>query len=279
VRKILLVAGFTLQEAVRRKSLLVLVLGCMVIVGGFWYGLHYTWTQIPPQMTPAQAEAIAYTAARMVLGFLNILVVVAGVFFGAGSIGTEIESGSMHLLLPRTITRTQVYLGKIMAQAFLIGSFSLVLVLGVGLAQAVSGPGWPPGWHWILLGFMLPPICLSVVAVGLSTRLSTVPAGLIGLFAFILAQAGTIIETIAATIDSEVLSLWGIGISLVVPVDAIYRWTIAQWVAEIGPAGLLIRTMGGLSGPTPSAWMLAWVVGWLIAVAGAGVWSFQTRDL
>lgn len=279
MRKVLLVAGFTLREAVRRKSLLVLVLGCLVIVGGFWYGLDQTWSQIPPEMSQVQAQAIAYSAARLVLGFLNILVVVAGVFFGAGSIGTEVESGSMHLLLPRTITRTQVYLGKILAQAGLIGSFSLVLVLGVGLAQAVSGAGWPPGWHWILIGFTLPPVCLSVMAVGLSTRLATVPAGLIGLFAFILAQAGTIMETIAATIDSESLSLWGIGISLLVPVDAIYRWTIAQWVAETGPAGLLIRTMGGLSGPAPSAWMLAWAVGWLAVVVAAGVWSFRTRDL
>jgi len=279
VRKVLLVAGFTLREAVRRKSLLVLVLGCVVIVGGFWYGLNQTWSQIPPQMSQIQAQAIAYSAARLVLGFLNVLVVVAGVFFGAGSVGTEIENGSMHLLLPRTITRAQVYLGKILAQAVLIGSFSLVLVLGVGLAQAVSGAGWPPGWHWVLLGFTLPPVCLSVMAVGLSTRLSTVPAGLVGLFAFILAQAGTIMETIAATIDSESLNLWGIVISLVVPVDAIYRWTIAQWVAETGPAGLLIRTMGGLSGPEPSVWMLAWATGWIIAVVAAGVWSFRTRDL
>jgi Cu-processing system permease protein len=278
VRKLWLVARFTFREAVRRKFLLVLALGGLAVVALFGIVSSMAWAETAGRLPLVQAQAMAWVGARLILSVLNILAAVAAIFLASGGIGPEVENGSMHLLLTRTVTRTQVFLGKLLGTVALVVPFCLLLTAGVGLALMLAGPGWPPGWHWVVLAFPLGPVLLAAAGLGLSTRFSTIPAGLATLMLYGTAQIGTMLETLGSTAGSGALGTAGIVISLLTPVDAVYRWMLYKWTDAIGIVGALIRT-AGLDAPAPSGWMLLWTAGWVVAVLAVGGRAFRTRDL
>lgn len=279
MRKIWLVARFTMREAARRKALLVLLLAAVVVVGGFGFTLHKVWTEHAPRMSATQAQAMVWTAMRLVMGLLNVLVSIAAVFVGASGISGEMDSGSLHVLLPRTVTRMQVFLGKLLAVTLLVAAFSTVITLGMGVDCLLLGPGWPPGWHWVIVGFMVPPLMLAALALLLSTRLPTLAAGLISLMLFVAAQVGSVLEMVAAQMQSSSLNVTGIVISLLAPIDAMYRWMLHQWANAMGPAAAIFRVVDGVNAPPPSQWMVVWSASWMLMVVLVGVQSFRTRDL
>lgn len=278
MRKVWLVAGFTLREALHHRTIQVLLGMAVLLVVLFGFGAAVAWESIQLKSSPLMSRALAYASARMLMAVLNILATIAMIFVAAGSIQPEVESGSLHVLLPRTITRPQVYLGKLVAVVALAVGFSLVLVLGVGVALWAAGPGWPPGYSWTLL-FPVTPVLLGLLALALSTRLRAIAAGLLSLTAFVLAQVGSMIESMAMVSKSQVMESVGIAISLVTPADAVYRWMIDQWATYMGPIGAAFRTqeMFGLS--VPSVWMLCWAAGWAAVVIWAGMCAFSSQDL
>ncbi|MDB4897883.1 MAG: hypothetical protein JWN15_4145 [Firmicutes bacterium] len=278
MRKVLLVAGFTLREALRRRFLLILAAAAVVVLALFGLVISRAWPETLRHLTPVQARAGIWLGARIFLGALNILAAIAAIFLAAGGIGPEVENGSMHLLLTRTVSRAQVFLGKLLATASLAGLFSLFLAAGVGLSLVLAGPGWPPGWHYVLLIFPVGPILLAAFALGLSTRLGTIGTGITTLMLFVVAQVGTMLETLGNVSGSSTLMNTGIVISLLSPIDAVYRWMIYRWTDGIGVVGALMRSTG-MEAPAPSVWMLVWAAGWLVVVILVGTRSFRTRDL
>lgn len=280
MRKILLMAGFSLQESVRRRVVQILLVIALLLIILFGFAMRSAWTQALAEMPTLQAQALAWTGTKAVLGVLNFLVTGAAVFLAAGSISGEVESGSLHVLLPRTITRTQLYLGRLLALVLLTVGFGIALAGGVGLTLILTGPGWPPGFGWVLLFFAVPPLFLVVLAQALSTRLGTVGVALIGVVAWVLAQVGTVMEAMGAGVRNATLESAGILVSLLIPVDAVYRWMTERWTEAMGPVGALLRTMDtALLTQKPSVWMLVWAAGWALLVTWLGIESFRARDL
>lgn len=280
MRKVLLVAGFAFQEAVRRR--LVQVLAGVAVLLILLYGLaaRSAWNEVVRAASELQAQAIALSVLRLTLGALSFLVTGIGIFLGAGSIGGEVRSGSLQVLLPRSITRSQYYLGKLLALCSITMGFGALLSAGVGAASALVGPGLPPGYGWVILSQALPPLFLVALTQALSSRMGTAGVAVLGIVAWVLAEAGTLLEGFGAMTQSESLTSLGILISLLVPVDALHRWLADQWTAALGPVGALQRAIDGFaSGPTPSLWMLLWAAGWLVLVVWLGCRSFGTRDL
>lgn len=279
MRKVLVVAGFALQEAVRRRVVRVLLIVASLLILLYGFSMHSAWARMIQNVTEIQARAVAWTTTQAVLGVLNFMVTGAAIFLGASSISGELRDGSLHVLLPRSISRTQFYLGKLLALALITLGFGVVLAGGVGVAALWAGPGFPPGYWWVLLFFAVPPLFLAVLTQALGTRMGTIPAALIGVVAWVMAKVGSVLETIASLGDIEALQSSGILISLLVPVDAVYRWMTAHWISAMGPVGALFQAVEGSAGSTPSVWMLAWAAGWLVVVAWLGIRSLRSRDL
>lgn len=278
MRRIWLVARFTLQELLRRRALLVMGLSGLLIIGFFGLVMREEFAEATARMDPLQAQALAWTAARMVLGFLSLLTAITGLFLAAGSISADVENGSLHVLLPRTITRTQVYLGKFVAIGLTMIIFCLLLTAGVAVALVLGGVGWPPGWHWIMLGFPVPALLLTAVALAANTRIPAAAAGMVTLVLYVVAQVGNGLEAVGTTLGSSGMETAGIVISLAVPTDAIYRFMMQHWTDSLGASGLLVR-FGNVTSAPPSVWMLLWAAGWWLAVVAAGVRSFRSREL
>lgn len=278
MRKIWLVAGFTLRELVRRRALLVMGISGLLIIGFFGLVMAEEYREATQRLEPVQAQAMAWMAVRMVLGLLSLLVSITGLFLAAGSISGDAESSHLHVLLPRTITRTQVFIGKLAAIGTAIMGFCLLLTAGVGLSLVLVGAGWPPGWHWLLLGFPVPPLLLVAVALTCNTRLTAAATGMVTVMLYVIAQVGNALEAFGTTMGSSGMETAGILISLAVPTDAVYRWVIQQWTDALGASGLLVR-FGNVTAAPPSVWMLLWAAGWLLAVVAVGARSFRSKEL
>lgn len=280
MRKVLLVAGFTFQEAVHRRLVQVLAGVALLLILLYGLAAQSAWSAAVGEASELQARAIALTGMQLVMGALNFLVTGVGIFLGAGSISGEVRDGSLQLLLPRSITRTQYYLGKLLALCCITLAFGALLSAGVGAASALVGPGLPAGYGWAVLSMALPPVFLVALTQALSTRMGTAGVAVVGILAWVLAEAGTLLEGFGGMVQNESLQSGGILISLLIPVDAVSRWLTDQWMAALGPVGALQRALdGAATGPTPSLWMLVWAAGWFLAVVWLGSRSFRRRDL
>lgn len=279
MRKVLLVAGFSIREAFSRKVVLVLLAAALGILALFGVLMAYSWGDMLRESgTQAAAEAQAWGGTRAVLPVLNGLVVLTAVFLAASGISSEAENGSLHVLLPRPVTRSQFFLGKLVAFGAVILGFSLVLTSGVAAILAAFGPGWPPGWHWAMLGFGLEAVLMVAGALLLSTRFSFLTAGILGLLLYVLAQVGQGLEAIGGHLGSAGTTAMGIMISMITPVDVVYRWAIDRWMDALGPAGALTRMMD-FPIAAPSGWMMLWGLGWFVAAVLLGLRSMTTREL
>lgn len=279
MRKVWLVGSFALREALRRRIVQVMLAVALLLLLLFGWQLRMAWQEAIAEGSLIFTQTVALSGARILLFVLNLLTSVAAIFVASGSLGGEVESGSLHVLLPRTITRAQVYMGKLLAVTALAGGFGLTVVAGVGVMFALSDAGWPAGFHWVLLLFPVAPVVLGAGVLALGSRLGATATGLLALGAYVLAQVGSMLESVGAISGSAASGQVGIIISLLTPVDAVYRFMMEQWAQSMGPLAAGFLAMDAMGAPAPSAWTMAWAAFWFLVVTFLGMHSFRTRDL
>jgi ABC-type transport system involved in multi-copper enzyme maturation permease subunit len=114
------IAGLTLREAVRRKTLLgALVLGMLVLgLSLLLLVIHHNMLAgIRSHHQTAETVALRYPIARSVittlcLGAIKYLGAIFAAVLAGGAISGEIEAGLLAVILPKPIPRWQILLGK-----------------------------------------------------------------------------------------------------------------------------------------------------------------------
>src|SRR5947207_5862155 len=140
---LLIVAGLTIREALRRR----------IYVGAFCIGLLFLGLLFLPGLAgarrgieldpPVEVSLLALAGLAMIKFFSAVL----GITLAAGAISTEVERGTLYVVLSKPLTRTHILLGKWLG---LVALTALnVLVWGALLWMAVYRR--IPGLHLPLL--------------------------------------------------------------------------------------------------------------------------------
>ena len=282
---VLAVARMTVREAARRRLLLTLALllvaGVALSAWGFGRlpGLTRAGTPLP------EVEVLAIASQLLLLvTFMGTFVVAMGaVVAAAPSIAGEIDSGVIHAVLPRPVSRAQVVAGKWLGLAAIVGGFTLVAAL-LELAAVRLGSGyWPPEPLQAALQLAAEGIVLTSLALLLSTRINPMAGGLITIAAFAVAWIGGVLVGVGQAVDNGTIISLGMVSRMLVPTDGL--WHGAIWSLE--PASLVAAASAVpeaaanpffASGPPPVAY-LVWVAAWVAAVLGLAVWSFGRREI
>ena len=294
---VLVVARWTVLEARRRRLLLAGVILSVAFVALFAVGYFLLYQDQQRALAEEQAlgagglgareELLAISTILVVLGLYGVqfLAALLGLFLGVASVSPEIDSGALHAVLARPLSRLEYLLGRFLALAGLLSAY-VVVMSGSLLLIARIVAGYQPGDVTRVVGLMVLQV-LILLAVSLlgSTVLPTLANGVVMLVLFGLAWLGGIIA-FAATIPpgNELLANLGTAVSLLLPADAVWRGASYH---VLPPSFLVAGSLAGeenvgipFASTVPLApAMLAWALVYPVACLTLAVAAFRRRDL
>ena len=293
---VLVVARWTVLEARRRRLVLAGVVLSVAFVALFAVGFALLYaSQERAGADPgalggaleAREELLAMSTILVVLGLYGVqfLAALLGLFLGVASVSPEIDSGALHAVLARPLSRLQYLLGRFLALAGLLAAYVVVMSAALLLVARVVA-GYQPGDASRVVALMVLEV-LILLAVSLlgSTVLPTLANGVVLLALFGLAWLGGIIGFVSTIPPgNELMANLGTAVSLLLPADAVWRGASFHLLP---PSFLALSSFAngeevglpfGSTSPMTGA-MLAWALAYPVACLALAVAAFRRRDL
>lgn len=291
VAPILTVARWTVTEAVRRRMVFVAALLSVAFVALFAVGFVLLYGMAEQQVgtaPPGAATGSGLLAIAVVLTVLGLyavqfLAALLALFLGVGSLSAEVDSGTLHAVLARPVSRAQYVLGRFFAFAALLGAYCVVMAGSLLLvARVVAGYQALSPARTIALVVLEVVVLLAVGTLG-STRLPTLANGVLMFSLFGLAWLAGIVEYIGGLARNETMVNLGTAISLVFPSDAVWRGASfyaqpASFLAVTGNVGAQASLPFAANAPMAGA-MFGWALGYPVVCIALALLAFGRRDL
>lgn len=276
--KVLAVARLTLAEAAKRR---LLVTGGAVSVAFVGLFLAAFWFLDARAGSGAGMLSALASTLLTVFGLYTVyfLTGVLAVFLAAGAVSGDVDSGTLHAVLARPLSRAQYLLGRWLALAVLVTGYVAVMAAALLAAARVFGD-YVALDPWATAGLLaLQAVCLLSLALLGSTLLPTVANGATVLALFGLAWLGGVVGSVGRSLGNEALVTLATVVTVAVPSDAL--WRAASYFAQ-SPLLLAAGQIPGIplaSTVPPSAGVVAWGVAYPLVALGLAVFVFSRRDL
>ena len=280
-------AWLTLREALRRRLLQALFgLSLLAVLLTAWG--YQQLTHLPParngQLTRDDVQLLAGLVLILVMFMFSFVLALAAVFAAAPSIAGELESGESLAVVARPIPRSSLVLGKWLGLTIVVVGYAIVAsALEFGAVLLATGY-LPPHPIEAMLYLAAQATLLLTLALVLSTRTSSVVAGVVSMLLFGLAWLAGVIGGIGAAFRDPLIGQVTVIGQILLPSDGLWRGTLYS----LEPRDMLIG--GAAAGPQvaafpffaaapPSLLYLAWCVAWVAGGLALAVWGFGRRDL
>ncbi|MFI5291315.1 MAG: ABC transporter permease [Candidatus Limnocylindrales bacterium] len=293
--QLLAIAWLTIREAARRRLFLVLVLITVACVALSAWGFSQVRDALLSEgldgeldaggLTGELALTFIYAQLLILVTFMfSFILAISAVFIASPVIAGEVESGVALTILARPVGRTAYLLGKWLG----IGLLVCVYAALSGIAElAVVGAltGYVPPDPLLALAYLCgQALVLLTVTILLSTRLSSITAGVACLAIFGLAWMGGIVGGIGTAIGQPTIGRVGDLSRLVLPTDGLWRGVVyhlepREILLIVDQAGALTAAFPFVVDSPPPPSFLAWVVVWFVLVLGLAALSFRRREI
>lgn len=247
------IAKAELKEAVRKKTFTVM---CIVTVLYLilWAVVLYNYQKTGlANKNPQFGQIATIMITQMGLQFSSMLMCLLTIMLSAGAIASELETGMIHAIISRPLSRIEYVMGKFFGQLVLAVCYATVLyaaLLLIGSAYALN-PVITLRFSQIIESwclYLLVPLCVLCLTIYGSVSLRAVPNGLLMIFIYILGNIGGMVEMIGNYINSRSVISAGIFISLLSPFHTLYSSAERILLPSSGVAGEMMRGLGGLTG-------------------------------
>ena len=283
---VLLFAGLTLRELMRRRLVAAVALLTVIIAAFTAWGLHRLATAIVDG-APISEPGVRGTAAGIVilLAFLFSFVVALGAsLVGAPAMGESVANGEILAVLARPVRRAELVLGRWLGTLVALAVY-VAAAGGLELIVVRLTTGYVPPHPLTALAYLAGlAAVVTTAAIALATRIPALAAEIVAAMLFGLGWIGGIVESIGLALGNQRLADAGTVVALVFPSDALWRGALyALQPAVFGAIAANANANGNVNpftvtSPPPPA-LLAWACGWVIVVLVAGVVAFRARDL
>jgi ABC-type transport system involved in multi-copper enzyme maturation permease subunit len=283
----LTIARYVVQEAVRRKVFVVVLLLTAVFLGLYALVNHYVFVEVDNfRLTvPADVHVEPRTfAGAFLLGLAMFatlfLGVVLAIFLTLSAVSGDAERGLLQPLVVRPIGRGAFLGARYLGAAVVCAVYVLLVYLSAIVITGGIGHWWPD--RIVVPTLELAAAVLVVTALSL---LGTVflSATANGIAIFMLFGAGLVaglLGTIGHALNSHSVKHAATIAAWALPFEALYQDALRQLTADAsGLTGFLLE-LGPFGGAYVHGWPIrVWTVAYLVAIAVAMVVAFRHRDL
>ena len=187
-------------------------------------------------------------------------------------------------MVTRPIRRSEVIIGKWLGLAFLVAGYSVV-VAGMEMAVVDWVSGFlPPNPVAVAVYLFSEGAVLLTLVLTISTRLSTLATGVLGVALFGSAWLAGVVGALGTTFKISALRTVGQVARYVLPTDGLWHGAIYY----LEPSRFITRVVAEASGSggnpffalAPPSWQyLTYSAIWFLAVLGLGLVSFERREI
>jgi ABC-type transport system involved in multi-copper enzyme maturation permease subunit len=200
------------------------------------------------------------------------------------AVSAEIESGVLQTVATRPIRRSEILIGKWLGLALLVAAYAVVVsVLEMLVVDAVSG-FLPPNPAAVAGYLFAEGAVLLTLVLAISTRLSTLATGVLGVALFGSAWLGGVVGALGMAFKISALRTVGEVVRYLLPTDGLWHGAIYY----LEPSGFISQRLAAEVGSggnpffaiSPPSWSyLLYAALWFLAVLGVGIVSFARREL
>jgi len=278
------IISYTLREAIRRKTVLVIFILAGVYLLLFGTGLYFIERNFLEYTN--QRDTTEMLRHIIILNFLfsfglffaSFAVNIIAVFSAVGAISGELETWLLQPVLVRPIKKWEIFLGKFIGYGLLGIMAAVVLILAL-VVEFYLITGFLPNNLFLatlILGGM--PLILTAVTLTGSVRLSPAANGFFALTLYMASLIGGMMEQVASSfpLKTKILQKIGLLTSIILPTDAIYRKGVGYIISGgSNYAGPLV--LFGSTNP-PSLNFVAYTVIYLVGILILGIYLFKNRE-
>jgi ABC-type transport system involved in multi-copper enzyme maturation permease subunit len=279
------IARYAMQEALRRKVFLIVLLLTLLFLFLFWLANHYVFRDIATITPPADVHVDARTFAGAFLFGLAMfatlfLGVVLAVFLTLGVVSGDAERGLLQPLVVRPIGRGQLLAARFLGAAGVCAGYVLLVYFASMLITGLTGQWWPD--RIVAPGLELAAAVVIVTALSLLGTI-VLSATANGIAIFMLFGAGLVaglLGSIGHALGSHAVKHAATVAAWVLPFEALYQDALRQITADAsGLTGFLLQ-LGPFGGAYVHGWGIrVWAFAYLAAVAAVALAGFARRDL
>lgn len=274
------IATLTMREALRRRLVAALAAISVALAGisawGFYRLSHST------QVTTGESNAALPLAFILFMFMFSFIVALSASAIASPAVSSEVDSGVLASVVTRPLRRSDVLLGKWLGLAVILAGYTaFVCGLQVAVVAIVSGYVPPDPVAAGAFLFAEGAVLLTLVLL-LSTRLSALAAGVIGVALFGMAWLAGVVGSLGDSLHIPVMRTASDISQFVLPTDGLWHGAIYY----LEPSAYLMTQLSQDGGQNPffaaaaPAWSyLTWAGIWLVLILALGVLSFQRREL
>lgn len=278
--KVLVVAHFTFREAVRKKVVLGTALLSLGFLGIYALGAHLSYADYAgyaARATPGTGTVVSNSLMLAGLYVVNFMAGLLAIFAAVGTVSSEIDSGTLHAIVPKPIGRREIVLGKWLGLAAMLVAYTVAMGAAVmGIIYFVWGAPPPQPFTGLALMSLCTLLLLSLAVLG-STFLSTVANGIVVFMLYGVGLMGGLIEQIGALVRNETMVNVGIATSLLIPSDVLWKMAAYSMQTQDLLARAITTPFWGASPPSPAMVVYAALYATVAVVIATEV--FSHRDL
>ena len=276
---------YAMQEALRRKVFLVVLVLTILFLALFWVINHFVFRDVahirPPENVRVDSRTFA-GAFMFGLGMFATLFlgVVLAVFLTLGAVSGDAERGLLQPLVVRPIGRSALLGARFLGAAAVCALYVVIVYFGAMVIVGATGRWWPDS--------IVTPVVELVAAVVIVTALSLLGSVVLsatanGIAIFMLFGAGLVaglLGSIGHALNSHTVKLSATIAAWVLPFEALYQDALRQITSSTsGITGFLLQ-LGPFGGAYIHGWPIrVWAAAYLALVAVAAAMAFARRDL
>jgi ABC-2 type transport system permease protein len=277
------IVRYGLQEALRRKVFVVVLLLTVAFLGLYWLANHYAFKDLTGVGAPAGIDARTFAGAfifGLAMFATLFLGVVLAVFLTLGVVRGDAERGLLQPLVVRPLGRSTLLLARFLGAVAVCAPYVLGVYFASMLITGLTGHWWPDR--------ILRPGLELVAAVALIAALSLLGSVFLsatanGIAIFMVFGAGLVaglLGSIGHALASPTLERAARISTYVIPVEALYQDALQGITADTRGVTKFVLELGPFGGAyTGGVGPRIWAAVYLCLVAAVAVLGFSRRDL
>lgn len=281
----LTVARYAIQESVRRKVFLVVLILSIAFLALFAWGTSAAFDEVQQNLDVGESPLrAAELAGGILLGLAMFAILFLGavlaVFLTLGAVRGDAERGLLQPILVRPVSRWAVIAGRFAAAAAVCGTYVVVMFVAAAAITRWTGDWWPDRVIVPAIGLAGAVMLIAALAVLGSVFFSGTANGIAVFMLFGGGLVGGLLGQIGDAINSGRLERAGTITSWGLPFEALYQNSLYGITADAEGFERVIVNLGPFGGAQaggPGLWL--WAAAYLVIVAALATWAFSRRDL
>jgi Cu-processing system permease protein len=291
LRGAVIVAGYAVQESVRRRVFPVVLVLTLAFLGLYSFGVYKAYQSIDPGSTESVGNGdqlaivdtqVLFSATLFGLSIFAVLFLgtVLAIFLTHAVVRGDAERGLLQPLVVRPVGRAALLAGRFGAAA-LVCAVYVVLVYAISLFVMHWVTGWWPD-QIVVPALELAAAVAVIVAISLcgSIFLSAIANGIAIFMVFGAGLVAGLLGQIGEALNSDSLNTIANVSSWALPFEALYQDALNGITSETAGFTKVALSLGPFGGAQPAgAWLWPYVVAYLAALGAVGLWAFNRKDL